>query len=169
MMMRGLGALGRDRSGAAAAEMALIMPLLLVILFGTFELGNYFYNNHVVIKGVRDGARYASRQGFLKYTCPSNVDASVATATNNVTRTGQVAAGGTPRLWNWNNVNMVTVTLACTDNSGGAYSGIYQGQDDVQVVRVTATVPYRSLFGRAGFNATALSITAQSEVPVMGI
>ena len=29
-----------DRSGAAAVEMALVMPLLLVILFGSVEVGN---------------------------------------------------------------------------------------------------------------------------------
>ena len=53
--------LARDSRGAAAAEMALVLPLLLVILFGSLELGNYFMNEHTLIKAVRDGARFAGR------------------------------------------------------------------------------------------------------------
>ena len=162
----------RNSKGAAAAEMALVAPLLLVILFGSVELGNYFYNNHIVIKGVRDGARYASRRGFAEYACPaatiSNAN-GVIDATKNVTRTGQTANGGTPRLWTWDNASMVTVSLDCTDNSTADYSGIYEGKADVPVVRVEAVVPYGSLFSTIGFNATALQITAEFEVPVMGI
>jgi Flp pilus assembly protein TadG len=158
-----------NRSGAAAAEMALVIPLLVVLTFGTFELGNYFFNNHIVIKGVRDGARYASRRDFADYTCPSAVDAGAIKAIQNVARTGQTADGGTPRLWTWTNTNMVTVTLACTDNSADTYSGIYKAEPNVPVVRVTATVPYQSMFGAIGLKAPAVNITAESEVPVMGL
>ena len=54
----------RNSSGTAAAEMALVTPLLMALMFGSFELGNYFYTSHIVAKAVRDGARYASRRGF---------------------------------------------------------------------------------------------------------
>jgi Flp pilus assembly protein TadG len=149
--------------------MALVIPLLLVLTSGTFELGNYFFNNHIVIKGVRDGARYASRRDFADYTCPSTVSLAAVTAIQNVTRTGQVANGGTPRLWTWTNTNMVTVTLACTDNTADTYSGIYKAEANVPVVRVTATVPYQSMFGAIGLKTPAVNITAESEVPVMGL
>jgi len=59
----------RDTKGASAAEMALVLPLLLVLMFGPFELAHYFWTEHKVVKGVRDGARYASRLGFTNYTC----------------------------------------------------------------------------------------------------
>ena len=39
------------RTGAAAAEMALVLPLLLMILFGSFEVGNYFLSAHIVQQG----------------------------------------------------------------------------------------------------------------------
>jgi len=172
MTTLGLSSLLRNSAGAAAAEMALVAPLLLIIMIGSFELGNYFYNNHIVIKGVRDGARYASRRGFAEYDCSaetiSNANGVVA-ATKNVTRTGQTADGGTPRLWTWDNSGMVTVTLDCTDNAAATYSGIYEGKANVPVVRVSAVVPYGSLFSAIGFNSTALTIKAESEVPVMGI
>ena len=170
-MIRKLSTLLRNCSGAAAAEMALVIPLLSVLMFGAFELGNYFFNNHIVIKGVRDGARYASRRDFADYTCPSAVAAGAVTAIQNVTRTGQVANGGTPRLWTWTNASTVEVQLVCTSNAGNTYSGIYDGQTNVPVVRVTAKdVPYRSMFGViTGIKTSPLKITAESEVPVMGL
>ena len=63
----------QDRSGAAAAEMAMVAPLLMILMLGAMELGHYFYSQHVVVKAVRDGARYASRHDFSNYTCPSTV------------------------------------------------------------------------------------------------
>ena len=45
-------------TGAAAAEMALVLPILIALMFGSFELGNYFLNQHVVTKAVRDGLRF---------------------------------------------------------------------------------------------------------------
>ena len=38
-----------DSNGAAAAEMALVMPLLLIIMFGAMELGKFFLDQHVVV------------------------------------------------------------------------------------------------------------------------
>ena len=56
-MTRALGLFLHDTRANAAVEMALVAPLLLAILFGSVELGNYFMNEHELIKAVRDGAR----------------------------------------------------------------------------------------------------------------
>src|SRR6476646_8367082 len=109
-----LGHLYGSRSGAAAAEMALVAPMLLAIMFGTMELGYYFYSEHVVVKAVRDGARFASREKFTDYDCASNtVDASAIADTQRVTRTNQVASGGTARLAGWTSDASVSVTMFC--------------------------------------------------------
>ena len=55
--MTRLHRLSTDRSGTAAAELALVLPLLLTMMFSTFELGNYFLAEHVVQKAVRDAAK----------------------------------------------------------------------------------------------------------------
>jgi Flp pilus assembly protein TadG len=141
---------------------------MIVLMFGAMELGYYFYSEHVVVKAVRDGARFASREGFDKYTCPGTIDSNIESETQRVTRTNQVDAGGTARLPNWTNDSTVTVTLSCVDNSGGTYSSIYDGLAAVPVVTVSATVPYSSLFSKIGFDATALQLTASSQAPVMG-
>lgn len=147
--------------------MALVTPLLMILMFGSFELGKYFWDNHVVAKAVRDGARYASRQAFSNYDCTgTTVSNTVRDNTRNVTRTNQIASGGASRLVGWTD-GMTTVTLRC--DTSGTYSAFYSGMAGVPVVRVSATVPYNSLFSTLGFDATGLNLTANSEVPVMGI
>ena len=157
----------RQEKGAAAAEMALVAPLLMIIMFGSMELGHYFYSEHVVVKAVRDGARFASRQGFADFTCPSTIGGTVVNDTQNVTRTNTVSGSGTPRLGGWTQNSTVTVTLRC--DTSGTYVSFYQGLGGVPVVTVTAVVPYSSLFQMIGFNSTSLNVRATSEVPVMGV
>jgi Flp pilus assembly protein TadG len=154
---------------AAVAEMALVTPMLIILMFGSFELGNYFLSEHVVAKAVRDGVRYASRRSFTEYTCPNSVAADVVDKTRNVTRTGQVGNGGTARLVNWTTATTVSVTLSCATISGGNYSGIYKGMTDLPKVKVSATVPYRSLFNNLGFTSSTLNLVSESEATVQGL
>ena len=164
------GRLLGENSGAAAAEMALVAPLLVLIMFGSMELGHYFYSEHVVVKAVRDGARFASRQGFADYTCPGNgVNSTIVTDIQRVTRTNQVAAGGTPRLADWTSDASVQVTATCFNNAGGTYASFYEGVDQFPVVKVEATVPYTSLFKVIGFSSVGLQLKSSQEAVVMGI
>lgn len=154
---------------AAAAEMAMVTPFLIILMFGSFELGNYFLSEHVVAKAVRDGARYASRRALTDFSCPSTVATDVIDKTRNLTRTGQVTTGGTARLTNWTAATTVSVTLSCTAISGGNYSGIYHGMANLPKVKVSATVPYNSLFNDLGFTSSSLSLVSESEAAVQGI
>jgi TadE-like protein len=72
-MMRFLSAFLRDERGAAAAEMALMTPLLLILMFAPFELGNFYWSQHKVTKGVRDAARFAARQPFDTLVCGEEI------------------------------------------------------------------------------------------------
>jgi Flp pilus assembly protein TadG len=159
---------GCDRA-AAAAEMALVTPILVALMFGSFEMGNYFLSEHVVAKAVRDGARYAARQSFTSFTCPGTVDTGVVANTQNVTRTGQVGSGGSGRLAGWTNASTISVTLSCTAISGGNYSGIYKGMANLPKVKVSATVPYTSLFYTLGFTRSSPQLVSESEAAVQGI
>ena len=156
-------------SGAAAAEMALVLPLLITILFGSFEVGHFFYSAHIANKGVRDGARYAARQNFTLLGCgPSVVDGPTDIRIKEVTRTGQ-PANGTPRIFGWDN-SEVTVTVICTTTGSFATAGIYTGlTGGARKVEVSAAVPYPSLFRYIGINSSALTINAHAEAAVMGI
>lgn len=152
--------------GAAAAEMALVTPLLILIMFGAFEAGNFFWKQHIVSNAVRDGARFAGRRPFTDYAgCTPST--GVKNDTNSVTRTGRIS-GGTPRIANWTDATTVTVTMpgGCnTTYSGGIYTNNPGG---APTVTVTATVPYNSLFGNLGFITTNLRMRADAQAAVMG-
>lgn len=147
--------------------MALVTPLLVTLMFGAFELGNYFLSEHAVAKAVRDGARYASRRSFTEYSC-SAASADVIDKTRNVVRTGQIATGGTARLVGWSNPATITVSVSC--NTAGGFTGIYTGiSTGAPVVTVSASVPYASLFQSLGFVSSSLLLNASSQSAVMGI
>ena len=147
--------------------MAMVLPLLLALLFGTFELGNYFLAEHVVQKAVRDAARYAARLPMINYTgCPSNVVDPALTKIQKVARTG-LPDGTVQRLEGWTADTMTTVTLTCT--ATGTYTGIYtQFPTGVTVIEVKATVPYPSLLGTMGIGMPSLTLGAASQSAVYG-
>lgn len=158
---------------SAAVEMALVAPMLITLMFGSFELGNYFLDDHVVTKAVRDGARFAARQPFTYYSaCSGSPSDPALTQIKNVVRTGQIANGGTARLPGWTSASTITVTISCntTGNGGSAFSGIYTGMTTgAPVVTISADVPYTSLFNSLGFSSTSLRLRGSSQAAVMGI
>ena len=162
-----------DRRGAAAAEMALVAPLLVTIMFGSFELGKYFWDEHIILKGVRDGARFASRQSFSSMPCGGS--ATNEAQIKNLVRFGKTTVTGSdrPRLHYWTSNSTITVTIECYGNSGvdGArvYDGVYSARAQVPIVKVTAAVPYDPIVASFGFDASGLSLNAYSESTVFGL
>jgi Flp pilus assembly protein TadG len=185
MMRTPLGLLGNDQ-GAAAAELALVSPFLLVLMAGSFELGNMFMDQHALEKQVRDGARYAARLSIdPAYSCPTTVfkDPNANANIINVTKTGAVSGAGTPRwptsYWARTcaaQAATVTVGIRCVaktqiDAANDGVTGIYTSLPGttIPVVKVSGAVQYRSVLARIGFNATNVCLTAESEAPVQGL
>ena len=164
-MMLSLRRLIVDRRASAATEMALVTPLLLLLMFGSFDLGYYFLSEHVVQKGVRDAARYASRLSIDNYpACDPTADAELRI--QRVARTG-APDGTTARLQGWTADSMTRVTVTC--DTSGTYAGIYTVYpfpDGVPVVTVAATVPYPTLFGMLGLADVSLNLNADSQAAV---
>lgn len=48
-----------NKKGMAAVELAVVAPVLLLILFGTIEMGLLLYNKQVLTNASREGARAA--------------------------------------------------------------------------------------------------------------
>src|SRR5262245_17342068 len=163
----------RDERAAAAVEMALVIPLLVIFTFGPLEVGNYFMDEHTLVKGVRDGALYAAHQDITNYPCnTSSPPQTVIDNTKAIVRTGQLS-GGTDRIANWaSGSTSFTVTYSCVTSAGGTnLSGIYKinAGGNVPVVTVTASVPYATLFRFIGVSQSSLTLTATQQATVMGI
>lgn len=63
----------RDRRGAAAAEFAIIAPVMALMLFGTVQYGVLWYSYTAMINSARNGARLVA----FRLTSPTAVQASV--------------------------------------------------------------------------------------------
>lgn len=162
----------RQGSGNAAAEMALVAPLVILLIFSAMEMGNLFYNQHLLAKAVRDGARYAARQPFSAYDMNACALSSGAESmTRRLVRTAQLAsAGAASRLPNWpesDESSTIDVNVVC--NSGGTYSGVYRNNGNVAAsVTVVASVSYTPLIGILPA-LSDMTLTAQSHAAVAGV
>lgn len=164
----------RDESANAAAEMAMVTPLLLILMMGCAELGNYFWNEHTLVKAVRDGARFAARQSFSWYTgCTGSPDTTnVVTPTRNVVVYGYLNDTTGYKLTPNISTTNVNVTTSCATTAGGqTMSGLYKNQaNGAQIVIVSASVTYRPIFAMVlGFSGVGMTMNAESQAAVTGL
>lgn len=145
-----------DASGTAGAEMALMLPLLLVLLFGALEGGNFLWREHQVVMAAREGARFAARLDLAE-DCTSAIS---DTAEERVTDLVQSMLGTSAT---------VALQLNCyVPDEPGDVQGLYADQaDGAPVVTVAINANYRSLFVTLGFDASDLELNAWSRSPVI--
>jgi len=160
----------RDCRAAAAAEMAFVAPLLLILMFGATELGNYFLNEHKLAKAVRDGARYAARQSFTQYPDCASVSTALRDNTRNVVMYGYLG----------NTTPVLTPNIAAADIAVGTscsatvnsqtMKGLYSAHTGgAQIVTVTANVTYLPVLGAFGFTGAGFHLNASSQAAVTGL
>jgi Flp pilus assembly protein TadG len=174
-MSKHIRSIHKNQSGAAAAEMALIAPLLMILMFGSMELGHYFWTQHKVVKAMRDASRYAARQPFTSFTC-TTIDPTVEANIANFARTSTISGQGTPKIWNWTSNNSIVVVPGCRP---AFTQGIYNasvGGAPVVTVRLARTgdsgktpLAYPSLFEAIGFDATDIKLQGSATAAVMGL
>jgi Flp pilus assembly protein TadG len=161
-----------DDRASSATEMALSLPLLLMLAWAPLEIGNYFMDEHMLIKGVRDGATFAAHQDVTKFNCATGVvDPTVVSDTKNIVRSGQLSSG-VDRLRNWGSATFtLTVASPCaTQANGTTLSGIYKfNGGKVPVITVDASVAYSPILGNLGFRPATLTLKASQQATVMGI
>jgi Flp pilus assembly protein TadG len=160
----------RDCRAAAAAEMAFVAPMLLILMFGAAELGNYFLDQHKLEKAVRDGARYAARQSFTNYPTCSTVSTTLRDNTRNVVMYGYL--GNTTPLITPNIVTSdITISTSCaTTVNSQTMQGLYFAHSGgAQIVTVTAQATYLPILGLFGFSGTGFHLNASSQAAVTGL
>jgi len=105
-----------NERGVAAAEFALLLPVLLMILFGIIEFGMIMYSRELITNASREGARAGIVQGPPKRT----EGEIIAIATTYLAGTG---------------INTANVTFTVTG----------EGLANPNTLTVTATYPYSFL------------------------
>ena len=130
--------------GQALVEMALMLPVLLLLLVGVFDLGRAVWLSNTLAMAVREGSRYGVVHGALSaspagpgsatYTAP-DVDTAIASAV-------QRYATGIPNL---------TVNASWPDGDANRGSRIV----------VSASFPFTPILAEA-FLGNALHVTLQS-------
>ncbi len=83
----------RRQAGIAVVEFAIALPLLLLLLLATAEIGRMLSQYDTVTKGARDGARYLASNALTGTTGVVVITPAVQTAVANLVTTGNVAGG----------------------------------------------------------------------------
>ena len=86
-----LGRFRRDESGVQLLEVAIVIPILLVLFGAVAEFGRYFYEYTTVSKGARVGARYLASKSV-------NSSINYENQAKNLVVYGNIAGTGTPVL-----------------------------------------------------------------------
>lgn len=168
------------QSGTASTEFALLLPMLIVLMFGGSEAGHFVWTQHKLAEAVRDGARYAARTQISDFCEGANevMTTDQENLIKLITRTGQLNdSAARPVVPGWTDAQ-VTVTVSCDVASLGS-EGIYAalGDNDANgttdagpVVTVSATgVSYPSLFNSLGILNRSIRLSAKSSAAVIGI
>jgi len=110
----------RDESGASAVELALILPFLVLLLFGTMQYGFYFWARSSASAAAREGARQSSVGDFascsaLQSFVTGQVGAARAGNTVTTTRSFTKGAGNTAPTTQVGDSMTITVTFSSLD------------------------------------------------------
>jgi Flp pilus assembly protein TadG len=90
----------RDDRGVQLAELAIVLPIFLLLFGATAEFGRYFYEYSTLAKASRVGARYLST---------AYVTAADDTAAKNIVVYGNTAGTGTPILTGLTTANVQVI------------------------------------------------------------
>lgn len=140
--------LWRDTAGAAMVEFSLLAPFLIVLALGTGEFGRFLYQYHLVLDGLRDGARYLARMQDPN-------DATSQTNAKNLAVTGTIDGSGAARVGGWVAAN-VTFTVTPINNSAGTY----RGAATIYTVRSNTTFNYQDVGFLGALGLPAISVAA---------
>ena len=156
--------LWRDEDGSALVEATIVMPLLITFFLGVFEFSWFFYNQQLVVSGLRDAARYMTR---IELT-DGNRDPCVQKDQNGVLYTADAAniattaeaTGGSARVSGW---SAADVTISCSSSAALENGNYADGSTSMTIIDVATRFadPSLGLFATLGLKAPMLSFSHQ--------
>ena len=105
----------KRRSGIAAIEMALLLPLLLTLVFGMIEYGSLFWRGQQVANAARNGARRGIMAGATATDVTTAVDQTMVASGMGTTNYTCVLAPANPASLASGGSFTVTVTVPYAD------------------------------------------------------
>jgi hypothetical protein len=153
----------RDQKGAALAEAAIMVPVLLILFLGVFEFSYLFYQQQLIEIGIRDAARYLSRTD----PCDPNLVANA----KRLATTGSIDPGTPPRVctngtcWIAGDVSISPCPLP-TVSTGGPYLLADGTFGSPQIITVTTSFldPSLGFFGFLGLSPPNISFTHSERI-----
>lgn len=133
-LRRRLAHLAINDRGVQLAELAIVLPLFLIMFAAVAEFGRYFYEYTTLAKAARVGARYLVTQ---------KVDCNQGTIAKNLVVYGNTGGTGSPIL-----PGLTTANIAISPNDL-ACSGTPQGVPETVTVTITGFT-HQSLFDIGG-------------------
>jgi Flp pilus assembly protein TadG len=142
-LRRRLTKLVRNEAGVQLLELAIVLPIFVILFGATAEFGRYFYEYTTLAKGARAGARYL---------VTAKVDCNQATIAKNLVVYGNTAGTGSPILPG------LTVSNVAVSPNDLACSGTPQGVPETITVTITG-FNHQSIFDLGGLlNNAAVSM-----------
>jgi hypothetical protein len=148
----------RDSKGTALIEAAISLPVLFILVFGVFEFSWAVYQQHLILTGISDAARYIARS-----TTPN--DPTTKKDAKYLATTGAVD-GDTSRVRGWTAddidisytiINNPTGDNGLTDLRGGAVI-------ESVTVSTTFTVPSLGFFGILHISPPILNVSHRERI-----
>ena len=148
---RRLAGIGHDERGVQLLELAIVLPIFMILFAATAEFGRYFYEYTTLSKAARVGARYLVTQ---------KVDCAQADLARKLVVYGNTAGTGSPILPGLltSNVSITLNDLAC--------AGTPQGVPPVITVTISG-FQHQSLFNIGGLlknNAISMDIEVKPSI-----
>ena len=155
---RMLRSIWRDNVGTALIEATISLPVLFILVFGVFEFSWVICQQHLILTGISDAARYIARSATPN-------DATIKKMAKNLATTGSVD-GDTPRVKGWT-VDDIDISYTFIDNPAGD-SGVtnFRGGAVIESVTVstTFTVPSLGFFGILHISPPVLNVSHQERI-----
>ena len=148
----------RDSKGTALVEAAISLPVLFILVFGVFEFSWVVYQQHLILTGISDAARYIARS-----TTPN--DPTTKKDAKYLATTGAVD-GNTPRIRGWT-ADDIDISYAFINNAAGD-NGLteFRGGAVIESVTVSTsfTVPSLGFFDLLHISPPILNVSHQERI-----
>ena len=148
----------RDSKGTALIEAAISLPVLFILVFGVFEFSWAVYQQHLILTGISDAARYIARS-----TTPN--DPTTKKDAKYLATTGAVD-GDTSRVRGWT-ADDIDISYTIINNPTGD-NGLtnFRGGAVIESVTVstTFTVPSLGFFSILKLSPPTLNVSHQERI-----